>query len=578
MIRSLIRYSALVGAVAIGGCSLDVQNPNNPETDRVLEVPKDVEALLGSYYTRWHQGLYGSTASVYIMSMMQSFESYSSLSNDCRGQRVGIPRSANDNSIGNPCATEQQRVYLFMSEVNRVASNVLEKLEEPGFTLGSPQQNLRAKAFGEFLRGVSLGYLALTYDSAAVTSPTMDMADTLCVPDRFTSVCTGKLRHYTMVLDSAFAALGRALTYTNDPVASLTGGFPLPTTWIPSPTSFTAAEFDNLIRSYRARFRANVARTPAERAAVNWTEVINDAQSGITADHLITTNTVTGPTANPIADAGSLGLRHQMTPFIAGMADVSGAYESWIAQPLAERGQSGNFFMVTPDLRFPQGSTRALQQADFTTASCSTQNTPCKRYFRNRSAGDDQFAGNGWGWSNYDWLRNRSWRIAGLVSGQGSQNGPIPFFTKVELDMLEAEGHIRAGNFAAAATLINRSRTRGMSTTTPIIATGGGLPAVTATADGGLTMPNCVPKKPSGSTVGCGDLMEAMKWEKRMEAILTHFAGYFNDMRGWGDLPEGTPLQWATPYQELLSRQKSVYGMGLGTTGGNAAAKGTYGW
>src|SRR5687767_1104133 len=110
MIRTLIRCGALVGAVGLGACDLEVVNPNDPETERVLATPRDAESLLGSYYNRMHSGLYGSTASIVIMSMVMSFESYSSLSNDCRGQRVGIPRAANANTIGNICGTEQQRI------------------------------------------------------------------------------------------------------------------------------------------------------------------------------------------------------------------------------------------------------------------------------------------------------------------------------------------------------------------------------------------------------------------------------------------------------------------------------------
>ena len=90
-----------------------------------------------------------------------------------------------------------------------------------------------------------------------------------------------------------------------------------------------------------------------------------------------------------------------MPPFFIGMADTSGSYGAWIGTPVTERG-AGNvsFFMATPDLRFPQGTTRAAQQADFAIASCQAASTPCKRYFTNRPSGGDQFSGLGWGWSN----------------------------------------------------------------------------------------------------------------------------------------------------------------------------------
>jgi hypothetical protein len=594
MIRTLIRFAALAGVIGLAACDLDIQNPNDPETERVLATPGDLESLLGSFYRRWHDGVYRTTGNVWGMANVQSFENYSSLANNCQNQRAGIPRSANDNSIGNSCGGEQQRVYFVESEVARVASSILTQLED--LTLGSPARDARAKAFAEFLRGVSLGYLALFYDSAAVISPGMGTTEADCLPDPTTATCVGALRGYQEVMDSALVALQRSIDHATPASASGVGGFPLPASWIPSSTTFTAPEFIRLVRSYRARLRANVARTPAERTAVDWAAVIADAQNGITArtdgpngiilDHDNITNTTTGPFKTWLnAGAwGNYGLWHQMTPFVIGMADVSANYAAWINQPLEQRG-AGNqsFFMVTPDLRFPQGADRVTQQVDFDVTSCNAASTPCKRYFRNRPSANDQFSGLGWGWSNYDFTRFRSWTISGDAT---AQNGRIVFFTRAELDLLEAEGHLRNGRYPEAAALINKTRTAGMSAGPPSVARGGGLPAITA-FDAITPVPggaDCVPKMPGnassagGGTVVCGNMMEALKWEKRIETAYTHFAAWFLDSRGWGDLAEGTPVHWPVPYQDLQARVKPVYSTGAGTTGGATAARGTYGW
>jgi len=372
-------------------------------------------------------------------------------------------------------------------------------------------------------------------------------------------------------MDSAYAAFDRAIALATAP-ATGSDGFPLPAAWIPSPTSFTSAEFVRLIRSYRARIRANVARTPAERAAVKWDLVIADVQNGITADHQITTNTTNGPGNSWRQQYNSYDTWHQMPPFIIGMADVSGSYAAWIAQPVGERGTGGvSFFMVTPDLRFPQGTTRAAQQADFALSQCQAASTVCKRYFVNRASGGDRTDGPGWGWSNYDFARFRSWN----TSGDGTaRNGNTPFMMKAEMDMLQAEGLYRQGKYAEAAAIANVTRVKN------------GLPAITAfdaTSDvpGGTT--NCVPKMPQGNTVKCGNLWEAIKYEKRIETAYTHYAPWYLDMRGWGDLPADTPMFWAVPYQDLQARGKSlgdIYGTGLGAgnAAGSTSGKSTYGW
>lgn len=114
MIRTWIRYAALAGVIGLGACgekSLNVTNPVAPETKRVLATPADVESLVATYYKRWHTGMYGSNSNVGLITMVQSFENYSTLSNNCMAQRYGIPRPANDNTLGNGCAAEQARVY-----------------------------------------------------------------------------------------------------------------------------------------------------------------------------------------------------------------------------------------------------------------------------------------------------------------------------------------------------------------------------------------------------------------------------------------------------------------------------------
>lgn len=556
MNRTVIRSVAALALVGLGACDLKVQNPNQPETERVLASSTDVESLLGTYYRRWHSGMYGSTANVALMMGVQSFENYSSLSNNCLGQRVGIPRAANDNAIGNPCGPEQVRVYNYMSEVNRVSSSILATLDKSGFTLGSTAQDNRARSFAQFLRGMSLGYMAMVHDSAAITDPTTGAEE------------AGELKGYPEVAAAAMDAFDKSITAANAGGAG-SGGFPLPASWIPSSTSFTAPEFVRLVRSYRARIRANMARTPAERAAVNWDLVIADAQAGITADHDNITNTINGPFDTPRAQLYSYTTWHQMTPFVIGMADNSGSYAAWIAKSLAERGSDGAFFMTTPDLRFPQGATRAAQQADFPITQCNGASTVCKRYFVNRATGSDNFSGNGWGWSNYDHARFFSWRTSGDATGQ---NGKLVFMTKTEIDLLQAEGQYHKNNLAAVLTLVNASRVRS------------GLPALTA-ADKTTQVPggaDCVPKVPVGpafTTIACGNLFEALKYEKRMETAYTHFGAWFFDMRGWGDLAAGTGTDWPVPYQDLQARGRTsdlIYSTGGANT--HSAARGTYGW
>ena len=574
MRRKLIPYVAVLAAFGIGGCtdkSLEVTNPNAGETQRVLGTPDDAEKLLGSYYKRWHAGLYGGAnpappTTFEGMANIMSLQNFSSLANNCQNQRYPFTGATNSNAPGNVCDGEQSNEYFILSEVTRVASNFLTSVAA-GLNMGSPARETRDKSFAEFLRGISLGYLALFYDSAAVVAPGQAGDD------------PGKLIGYKSVMDSAYAALQRSIDLANT-AATGANGFPIPQDWIPTPAALSAADFVRLARSYRALFRANIARTPAERAAADWATIIDDAKNGITADHYNITSTTNGPGGGWIRQFDGGSTWHQMPAFIIGMGDVSGNYEAWLKTPVGERGAGNNgFFMITPDLRFPQGATRADQQADFAIQNCEVPggqvNRSCKRYFVNRPNGSDQYTGVGWGWSNYNFNRFHWWVTKG--DGGSALNGTLLYFPKTVVDMLQAEGLIRQQKYAEAAALINITRVKN------------GLPPITA-FDATSPVPggaNCVPKLPHGNgpsaTVACGNMFEAMKWEKRMEEAYVQIGSWFLDGRGWGDLPEGTPLFWAVPYEDLQSRGYAlgdIYGAGLGAGNAPSSASGpsTYGW
>jgi len=151
--------------------------------------------------------------------------------------------------------------------------------------------------------------------------------------------------------------------------------------------------------------------------------------------------------------------------------------------------------------------------------------------------------------------------------------------TASEIRLLAAEGYIRCalgftttpctGSVATGLTRINVSRTAA------------GLPTLSAITDTLTAIPgtNCVPRVPSQAAnfraSKCGNIWDAMKYEYRLETAYTGYGMWFFAGRGWGDIPAGTALDWAVPWEELYLRQKPIYGTGGG--GYHSAGNGSYG-
>ncbi len=546
------------GAVALAACSQDlaVLNPNSADIGRALAKPADIENLLaGGFNGVVSSTTGGSNENANNSFQVMALENYSGLANFNMGPRAGLPRTPVLNFANNPGSASVSNDFNGLSRLTRSVTLALEKLSTAGTTLGTPAQDLRAQAYGKFVLGVALGDLSLSYDSASVVVPGGEAVPPL-VP-------------YDSINRAAIRMLDLALADANNPVATGTGGFPLPATWLNLSTgNVTQAQFVQIIRSYRARLRALVARNPAERAAVSWASVIADAQAGITSDISIAMNATTGWTQTWVVQHYVGTNWHVMTPFIIGMADSTGAaYESWLNQPLLNRTP---FIIRTRDVRFPAGDTRAAQNVSSNGAATGSVPLP-GIYYRNRLIADDGAAADGtWGFSFYDHARFQAFQNASRI-------GNFPHMTVAEMNGLIAEGAIRTGDFALAATAIDRSRV-----------SRGGLPALTGAGITNLTTPvpggnACVPRVPVRSSAGvfttvCGNILEAMKWEKRMEMSYVSYGAWFFDSRGWGDLPEGTPIHFPVPWQEQNQRvgNKPSNVGGVGQPGG--AARGTYGF
>jgi hypothetical protein len=535
-------------AIVAGACSdpLTAKNYNNPDVERVFQQPASIEQTLGTGYQQCRNAEKGGNSPNPIDMTAQmatmSFESYSQLGNFNMGLRGAIPRSP---ILNNKSAQQSLNgVFGSWSRQGRLQANALKQLDairkERGTALSTAAADLRARALGFFNIGCNMGWLAMAFDSAGIVDHIME------------SDFVPELSGYQDVMAAAIANFDSAVAVASTAGSDGTGGFPTAAGWF-SGTTLSKDRFIQLVRSFRARFRAGVARTPAERAAVNWAAVAADADAGLQADLVVQIGATTGwnigvQTSTFYQDAGW----SQITPFIFGFADVSGGYDTWLSTNLNQR--NGEFLIVTPDLRFPQGSTRPAQQA----ASPEPGAYTGFPYLKNRSGPGSP--GDPWGTSFYETHRLKYIR-------NNSSTGAYPEFLKAEVDLLGAEAYLRLGDIPKALAKINPWRQRA------------GLPALTGTAStdivpGGASCVPRVPSPPNFTTTSCGTIFEAMKWEKRMELAYTILGAWFFDSRGWGDLVKDTPLEYPVPVPELDARLKPYYNLGGG--GPSSAGVSTY--
>lgn len=531
--RKFSLLGGAVGVLALSACGdlLEVQNFNNPDVARAYSTVDGVEGVIAGLASGLYNGGQRSNEGVNTQSKILSGESMTSVNNFGGAPRSAIPRTPISNSLGNDIETGNRVQFQSFSVLSRTAANAIAAVERlaapPGVGLGSVGRTQRARAFGYFVLGQALGNLAAAYDSAAIVTPDVD-ASTIPGLSGYAAVNAAAIR----MLDSAEAAT----------IAGAAGAadFALPATWLSS-TGWTQPNFLRLVRSIRTRIMTGAARNPTEAAAIDWAKVISDGETnGITADFTNDVGGTTGWTCGYHCIQSYVQSTWAWAPmYYYGMADTSGAYGTWLATPRATRTQ---FLVLTPDTRWPQGATRAAQQAEAPAATGTR--LPTGRYMRNRPTGDDPPA-EGWGQSMYD---HRRWGFIRENSNTG---------TMVEMDvneprLLAAEGLIRTGQFARAAALINQTRTTF------------GLPAITA-FDGTSPVPGgtaCVPQvpvAPNYTSTACGNMLEAMKYELRMETAWTGYMEWFRHHRRWGDMIEGTPLEWPVPYQEMQARRQAFY-------------------
>lgn len=516
--RKLFLGSGLL--VVAGACQdLAVSNPNEPDRARATQQPVSAESFVSSSFRTWwpvagHDDYPSWAFSTMANEITSGFADFGQL------ELSAEPRAAWNNSPVNARSEVTEDpwygLYSTISSVNDALIAI-----DKGLVVVDPTRTARTRVVGKFMQGVSHAHLALYFDSAFVVDEKLQL-DTITVPQLYVP----QLRPYSEVSSAAIAQLDSAIA-----VAQRGPNFTLPVdSWL-----FQAMTRDELIRlanSYVARTLAYTPRTRAERAAVDWAEVIKRVDAGIVTDF--------APVAQPDIlwdDWKRLIARVRRSDrpsdfgrpsyWVLGPADSTNGFVNWVATPVANRVA---FQIRTQDRRI-QGTTGPTSVGKYVGYNAENIFTASRGTYR---------------FSHYYYKRNGT--------GITWYTGPQPAVTVTEMNLLKAEALIRLGRAAEAVPLLNASRV-----------TSGELPPVTI--DGPPDQAGCVPRKLDGR---CGSLWDALRYEKRIEGLGNNGVIAFFDARGWQTLPANTVVQLPVPGRELAVLQRPLYS--YGGPGGDGSA------
>ena len=501
-------------AILAAGCQdLAVENPNEPDRDRANQQASSMETFVASAFRTWwpvggHDDYPAWALSTIAREVTSGFADFGQL------ELSAEPRSAWNNSPVNARnnVTEEPwyNLYATISSVNDALAAI-----DDGLVITDPANTARTKAVGKFMQGISHGYLGLYFDKAFVIDETIDL-DTISTPE---------FKPYAEVTAAGIAQLDEAITIAQ------ANNFTLPvTSWL-----FVAMGRDDFVRlanSFAARLLVNSARTRAERAAVNWPEVIRRVDAGVRTDF--------APVAQPdilwddwkrlvarVRTATRPSDFGRPSYWLIGPADSTNGFVNWVATPVAQRVA---FQIRTKDRRIHGAGGPAIA-GKYVGYNLNNIFDPSRGTYR---------------FSHYFFGR--------FGTGTSWQDSPQPALTVAEMDLLKAEALIRLNRAAEAIPLINKTRVAN-----------GQLPPVTI--DGPPDEPGCVPRKATGA---CGSLWDALRYEKGIEMLGVNAVTAYFDARGWQTLPENSLLQFPVPGRELETLQLPLYT--FGGPGGESSA------
>ena len=399
-----------IGVLSFASCqkTLDVQNENQPDFQKVYASGEDVYNVAGGLFNSYYSGAQ-SWSGMGGMLHVAADNVSCSWGNQAMRDMSWEPRKEWNNAPSYAYQSATKYTFDKMYSVINTASNVI-KAMNGGVKIGvnGADDNL-VKAFSRFNMGIAYGVLALNFDKAFIVD------EKITIPGAKLS----DAKAYSLIAAAAVGYLKEAITLSSS-------SFSIPTTWMGTAAPVSNTTLAAMANSYIARILSNTPRNATENAAVNWAAVKTHADAGITSDFMV----------------------------------VNDAYVRWYASVgdyLTFPGWGVTDMYVVNKLD-PNIAPHWTDASTFPTPLKSTNANADKRINT-----DFEYIPSNWlqatrgyyHWSIYRYKRYDDINALG--------EGPLPEMLKAENDLYRAEARAWTGDLAGAASVINAGtrKTRG---------------------------------------------------------------------------------------------------------------------
>lgn len=250
---------------------LDIENENQPDKERALANPSDVESLMNGAASNIFSHLIGFTG-IYF-NLMADQTSTTNASNAfwsfADQPRLQINNSPTNSNLGAHVANNWTNLNSYIYSANTII-DLIEYQGLPQIINGEDKSDeMLITAY--FVKGLAQGYISLIFDKAYIVNPDTDLASLEFVT-------------YQQMNAEGIANIEHAL--------SLLSSNPNYTYKVHSTYNMSASEFENVANSFIAKLMISLPRSKAEAANLDYNAILTYANQGITS------------TFDPLTDGG----------------------------------------------------------------------------------------------------------------------------------------------------------------------------------------------------------------------------------------------------------------------------------